>query len=74
MNSSEYSLWRCCTACLPRICLPRAILLRSFAPAWVTFTWNFFADKAPVSVENFINYAKSGFYDGTIFHRVIAIS
>jgi cyclophilin family peptidyl-prolyl cis-trans isomerase len=30
-----------------------------------------FADKAPVSVENFINYAKSGFYDGTIFHRVI---
>jgi len=30
-----------------------------------------YADKAPVSVENFINYAKSGFYDGTIFHRVI---
>lgn len=31
-----------------------------------------FADKAPVSVENFINYANSGFYDGTIFHRVIS--
>jgi len=30
------------------------------------------AEKAPVSVENFINYAKSGFYDGTIFHRVIS--
>lgn len=30
-----------------------------------------FADKAPLSVENFINYANSGFYDGTIFHRVI---
>lgn len=30
-----------------------------------------FADKAPVTVENFLNYAKSGFYDGTIFHRVI---
>ena len=29
------------------------------------------AEKAPVSVENFINYAKNGFYDGTIFHRVI---
>jgi len=27
--------------------------------------------KAPVSVENFITYAKSGHYDGTIFHRVI---
>lgn len=31
-----------------------------------------FADKAPVSVENFIRYANSGFYDGTIFHRVIS--
>jgi len=30
-----------------------------------------FADKAPVTVSNFISYAKSGFYDGTIFHRVI---
>ncbi len=28
--------------------------------------------KAPRSVENFLNYVKSGFYDGTIFHRVIA--
>ncbi len=31
-----------------------------------------YADKAPVSVENFIRYANSGFYDGTIFHRVIS--
>ena len=30
-----------------------------------------FADKAPISVENFIAYAKAGHYDGTIFHRVI---
>lgn len=30
-----------------------------------------YADKAPLSVENFINYANSGFYNGTIFHRVI---
>lgn len=29
------------------------------------------ADKAPLTVENFLNYAKKGFYDGTIFHRVI---
>src|SRR4051812_15575773 len=28
-------------------------------------------DKAPLSVENFREYARSGFYDGTIFHRVI---
>ena len=28
-------------------------------------------DKAPKSVENFLQYAKEGFYDGTVFHRVI---
>jgi len=27
--------------------------------------------KAPVSVENFLNYARKGHYDGTVFHRVI---
>ena len=28
-------------------------------------------EKAPKTVENFLSYVKSGFYDGTIFHRVI---
>jgi len=28
-------------------------------------------DRAPVSVENFLQYVEDGFYDGTIFHRVI---
>jgi cyclophilin family peptidyl-prolyl cis-trans isomerase len=27
--------------------------------------------KAPISVQNFVNYVKKGHYDGTIFHRVI---
>lgn len=31
-----------------------------------------FADRAPATVENFISYAKSGFYEGTVFHRVIS--
>jgi peptidyl-prolyl cis-trans isomerase A (cyclophilin A)/peptidyl-prolyl cis-trans isomerase B (cyclophilin B) len=35
-------------------------------------TVELYADKAPKSVENFLAYAKSGFYDGTVFHRVIA--
>ncbi len=30
-----------------------------------------YPDKAPLSVENFLSYVKSGFYDGTIFHRVM---
>jgi peptidyl-prolyl cis-trans isomerase B (cyclophilin B) len=29
------------------------------------------AEKAPKTVANFLNYAREGFYDGTIFHRVI---
>lgn len=29
------------------------------------------AEKAPVSTANFLSYVKEGFYDGTIFHRVI---
>jgi peptidyl-prolyl cis-trans isomerase A (cyclophilin A) len=29
------------------------------------------ADKASKTVENFLQYAKDGFYNGTIFHRVI---
>jgi peptidyl-prolyl cis-trans isomerase A (cyclophilin A)/peptidyl-prolyl cis-trans isomerase B (cyclophilin B) len=30
-----------------------------------------YADKAPKSVENFLQYAKDGYYDGVVFHRVI---
>ena len=29
------------------------------------------AEKAPISVDNFLGYVESGFYDGTVFHRVI---
>ena len=29
------------------------------------------ADKAPVTVENFLNYVKSGQFNNTVFHRVI---
>ena len=29
------------------------------------------SDKAPKTTANFLNYVKSGFYNGTIFHRVI---
>jgi peptidyl-prolyl cis-trans isomerase B (cyclophilin B) len=30
-----------------------------------------FDEKAPVTVQNFLDYCRSGFYDNTIFHRVI---
>lgn len=31
-----------------------------------------YPDIAPITVENFVNLANEGFYDGLIFHRVIA--
>jgi peptidyl-prolyl cis-trans isomerase B (cyclophilin B) len=31
-----------------------------------------FPDKAPVTVANFLTYVREGFYDGTIFHRIIS--
>lgn len=31
-----------------------------------------YKDQAPLSVANFLQYASDGFYDGTIFHRVIS--
>jgi cyclophilin family peptidyl-prolyl cis-trans isomerase len=37
-----------------------------------TFTVQLFDKQAPISVENFLKYADEGFFDGTIFHRVIA--
>jgi len=34
-------------------------------------TIELFEDECPVTAKNFIEYVRSGFYDGTIFHRVI---
>jgi len=36
-----------------------------------TITLELFAAEAPKSVENFLQYVEAGFYDGTLFHRVI---
>ncbi len=36
-----------------------------------TVTIELYQDKAPKTVENFLQYAKDGFFNGTIFHRVI---
>jgi cyclophilin family peptidyl-prolyl cis-trans isomerase len=35
------------------------------------FTIELFTKEAPISAQNFLDYAKAGFFDGTIFHRVI---
>ena len=37
----------------------------------VTFVAEMFEDKAPLTTKNFIDLTEKGFYNGTIFHRVI---
>jgi len=46
---------------------PRA----EFKTSMGSFALELYADKAPKTVANFIQYVNSGFYNGTIFHRVI---
>jgi peptidyl-prolyl cis-trans isomerase B (cyclophilin B) len=46
---------------------PKAVIKTKFGEMEVVF----FPDKAPNHVANFLKLAKSGYYNGTIFHRVI---
>ncbi len=58
-----------------------ALLLAAVSPAWAQkvrlatsegdIVLELEREKAPKTVDNFVNYVKSGHYDGTIFHRVI---
>ena len=43
----------------------------TFETSQGSFTIELYPDKAPQSVENFLEYVDAGFYDDTIFHRVI---
>jgi cyclophilin family peptidyl-prolyl cis-trans isomerase len=46
---------------------PVVVLETSLGPIKVALD----RDKAPASVDNFLQYVRSGHYDGTVFHRVI---
>lgn len=45
----------------------KVVLNTNYGPIEITLD----AEKAPISVDNFIQYVKAGHYNGTIFHRVI---
>jgi len=47
--------------------MTQVVLKTSFGDIQLTLN----AEKAPKTVENFVNYVKEGFYNGLIFHRVI---
>jgi peptidyl-prolyl cis-trans isomerase A (cyclophilin A) len=46
---------------------PRVVMETSLG----TMVIELYPDKAPITVKNFLDYVDSGFYNGTIFHRVI---
>lgn len=43
-----------------------------FETSMGSFTIEFFNDKMPITVANFLNLAKDGYFDGIKFHRVIS--
>ncbi len=53
---------------LKKMAATRAVIETKYG----NITLKFFPDIAPGHVKNFLDLAKSGFYDGTVFHRVIA--
>ena len=46
---------------------PRVVMETSMG----TMVIELYPDKAPITVKNFLDYVDAGFYNGTIFHRVI---
>ncbi len=57
----------CCLASQMAIAGPKV----EFKTSMGNFVVELDSDKAPKTTANFLNYVKSGFYNGTIFHRVI---
>ncbi len=43
-----------------------------FSTTMGDITIELYPEQAPITVENFLSYVDSGFFDGTIFHRVIS--
>jgi peptidyl-prolyl cis-trans isomerase A (cyclophilin A)/peptidyl-prolyl cis-trans isomerase B (cyclophilin B) len=59
------------TAAKPATPAPGAVVKAVLHTSQGDITIELNAEKAPKSVENFVQYAKEGFYNGTVFHRVI---
>lgn len=51
---------------------PKKKYVAHFKTSKGDFDVELFADKAPITVNNFVFLAREGFYDGLTFHRVIA--
>ncbi len=61
-----------CAALLPTLASAQAAPKVRFVTSEGDFTVEVYPDKAPKTVENFLQYVKDKHYDGTVFHRVIS--
>ncbi|WP_310345944.1 peptidylprolyl isomerase [Rhodoferax saidenbachensis] len=61
----------CATLLLPAMALADELPRVKFQTSAGEFVVELYADKAPKTVENFLQYVKDKHYNGTIFHRVI---
>jgi len=68
MNRIFVSLVLCLAAALPAHAgNPRVEMDTNYG----NVTFELYPDKAPITVANFLSYVNSGFYEGTVFHRVV---
>ncbi|APW43217.1 peptidylprolyl isomerase [Rhodoferax saidenbachensis] len=73
LQSLSRRLWvaACAAALLPLPALAQTAPRVKFQTTAGDFVVEVYPDKAPKTVENFLQYVKDKHYDGTIFHRVI---
>ncbi len=65
----SFYLALCCASSLADPNNPRVVLRTIFFNGDITL--ELFPAEAPVTVQNFLDYIESGFYDGLVFHRAI---
>ena len=73
MDQWSRRIWMtCCVALIPTMAaLAQNAPKVKFQTSQGDFVVEVYPDKAPKTVENFLQYVKDKHYDGTIFHRVI---
>ena len=71
MATHNFIFWMLATGCAVGLGTAQAETRAVISTKFGDIEIRFFPDKAPKHVENFTKLAKEGFYDGTLFHRVI---
>jgi cyclophilin family peptidyl-prolyl cis-trans isomerase len=71
MNHAKLLLAALCLSLLPFAAQGKPPVKVTLETSLGTIKLELDADKAPLTVTNFVHYAKAGFYEGLTFHRVI---